>query len=99
MPTPSPRTDVCLLATENAELTRRLADITDARLRAGDISDLEARAPRTDASRTDVVRRALQHDRDLARLTLAALLGLDRIPDQLQPRLSAAYDSRAMPGR
>ena len=33
------------LATQNAELTRRLADITDARLRAGDISDLEARAP------------------------------------------------------
>ena len=40
------------LATENAELARRLADITDARLRAGDISDLEARAPRTDASRS-----------------------------------------------
>ena len=37
------------LATENAELTRRLADITDARLRAGDISELEARAPRSDA--------------------------------------------------
>ena len=34
-----------VLATQNAELTRRLADITDARLRAGDISDLEARAP------------------------------------------------------
>ena len=81
------------LATQNAELTRRLADITDARLRAGDISDLEARAPRTDASRTDVVRRAVQHDRDLARLTLAALLGLDRTPDQLQPQSSAAYDA------
>jgi cobalt-zinc-cadmium efflux system outer membrane protein len=80
------------LATQNAELTRRLADITDARLRAGDISDLEARAPRTDASRTDVVRRAAQHDRDLARLTLAALLGLDQAPTELQPQLSAAYD-------
>jgi outer membrane protein, heavy metal efflux system len=83
-----------VLATQNAELTRRLADITNARLRAGDISDLEARAPRTDASRTDVVRRAVQHDRDLARLTLAALLGLDRATDQLQPQSSAAYDAR-----
>jgi cobalt-zinc-cadmium efflux system outer membrane protein len=82
-----------VLATENAALARRLADISDSRLRAGDISDLEARAPRTDASRTDVVRRAAQHDRDLARLTLAALLGLDQTPDQLQPRVSAAYDA------
>jgi len=85
------------LATQNAELTRRLADITDARLRAGDISDLEARAPRTDASRTDVVRRAVQHDRNLARLTLAALLGLDQAPTQLQPQPSAAYDARPCP--
>jgi outer membrane protein, heavy metal efflux system len=81
------------LATTNAELTRRIADITDARLRAGDISDLEARAPRTDASRSDVVRRAVQHDRDLARLTLAHLVGLDRIPEQLPPQRSAAYDA------
>jgi cobalt-zinc-cadmium efflux system outer membrane protein len=85
------------LAAQNAELTRRLADITDARLRAGDISDLEARAPRTDASRTDVVRRAAQHDRDLARLTLAALLGLDQAPTELQPQLSAAYDLQPCP--
>ncbi len=85
------------LATENAALTRSLADITEARLRAGDISDLEARAPRTDALRTDVVRRAAQHDRDLSRLTLAALLGLDQGPEQLQPRLSAAYDAAPCP--
>jgi cobalt-zinc-cadmium efflux system outer membrane protein len=85
------------LATQNAELTRRLAEITDARLRAGDISDLEARAPRTDASRTDVVRRAAQHDRDLTRLTLAALLGLDRSASQLQPQSSIAYDARPCP--
>lgn len=82
-----------LLATENADLTRRLAGITDARLKAGDISDLEARAPRSDAARTDVVRRAAEHDRDLTRLTLAALLGLDQSPGQLQPRVSAAYDA------
>jgi cobalt-zinc-cadmium efflux system outer membrane protein len=81
------------LAVQNAELTRRLADITDARLRAGDISELEARAPRSDASRSDAVRRATEHDRDLTRLTLAALLGLDRPPGQLTPLVSAAYDS------
>ena len=85
------------LATQNAELTRRLADITDARLRAGDISDLEARAPRTDASRTEVVRRAVEHDRDLARLTLTALIGLDRNSSPLQPRTSAAYDVSPCP--
>ena len=81
------------LAIENANLTRRLAEITDARLRAGDISDLEARAPRSDAARTDVVRRAAEHDRDLARLTLSALLDLNQTPAQVQPRLSEAYES------
>jgi outer membrane protein, heavy metal efflux system len=85
------------LAAQNAELTRRLADITDARLRAGDISELEARAPRSDASRTDVVRRATEHDRDLTRLTLAAMLGLDRSPEQLTPQTSAAYDASPCP--
>ncbi len=82
-----------LLANENATLTRRLADIADARFRAGDISDLEARAPRNDALRTNVVQRAAQHDRDLARLTLAGLLGSNETPDRLEPKPSAAYDS------
>ena len=82
-----------LLANENASFSRRLADIADARLRAGDISDLEARAPRNDALRSEVVRRAAQHDRDLARLTLAGLLGLDETPDRLEPRPSTAYDA------
>ena len=81
------------LAEENASLTRRLAGITDARLRAGDISELEARAPKTDAARTDVVRRAVEHDRDLTRLTLAALLGLDENAGPVQPQLSASYDT------
>jgi len=80
------------LAAEHATLARRLADITDARLRAGDISDLDARAPRSDAARSDLVRRALQHDRDLARLTLAAVLGVDRLPEQLPVQVSVAYD-------
>lgn len=82
-----------LLAAENATLTRRLSDLADARLRAGDISDLEARAPRNDALRAEVVQRVTQHDRDLARLTLVNLLGLTEPPDQLEPTLSAAYDA------
>ena len=81
------------LAEENASLTRRLAEIADARLRAGDISDLEARAPKSDAARTAVVHRALGHDCDLARLTLAAVLGLDENAAPVQPQLSASYDT------
>lgn len=73
------------LTIENADLVQRLAGITEARLRAGDISELEARAVRSDAARVQVVRRAVEHDRDLARLTLAALLGLETPPDRLQP--------------
>lgn len=86
-----------VLASENAVLTRRLADIADARLRAGDISELEARAPRSEAARTEVVHRAAAHDRDLARLTLAGLLGLDRRTEDVQPRVSAAYDAPPCP--
>ena len=81
-----------LLATEHTSLTRRLADIADARFRAGDISELEARAPRTDALRAEVVQRAAQHDRDLARVTLIGLLGLHEPPDRVEPRTSAAYE-------
>ena len=82
------------LTIENADLVQRLADITEARLRAGDISELEARSARSDAARVQVVRRAVEHDRNLARLTLAATIGLDRPADQLQPvRVSAADDA------
>lgn len=82
-----------ILATENAALTRRLADITDARLRAGDISELDARAPRNEAMRTEAIRLAVENDRRLARLTLAGLLGLDLVPDGIEPRSSRAYDT------
>jgi cobalt-zinc-cadmium efflux system outer membrane protein len=73
------------LTVENAELVQRLAGITEARLRAGDISELEARSTRSDAARVQVVRRAMEHDRRLARLTLAAILGLGTSAEQLQP--------------
>ena len=69
------------LTTEIAELAQRLTSITEARLKAGDISELEARAARSDAARVQVVRRAIEHDRDLARVTLTALLGMDAASD------------------
>jgi cobalt-zinc-cadmium efflux system outer membrane protein len=80
------------LTIENADLVQRLANITEARLRAGDISELEARSARSDAARVQVLRRAVEHDRDLARLTLAAALGLDRSDGQLRPVPTAVGD-------
>jgi cobalt-zinc-cadmium efflux system outer membrane protein len=80
------------LTIENADLVQRLAGITEARLRAGDISELEARSARSDAARVQVVRRAVEHDRNLARLTLAATLGLDTVADQLRPVPSGPVD-------
>lgn len=80
------------LTIENADLVRRLADITEARLRAGDISELEARSARSDAARVQVVRRAAEHDRNLARLTLAATIGIDTPADRLRPVPGAGAD-------
>jgi cobalt-zinc-cadmium efflux system outer membrane protein len=72
------------LTIENADLVQRLAAITEARLKAGDISELDARAARSDAARVQAVRRAVEHDRELARVTLAALLGMAAESDQLR---------------
>lgn len=73
-----------MLATENAGLTRRIADIADARLRAGDISELEARAARSDAAQVDAELRALQYARELAALTLIARMGVGTSPAQVK---------------
>ena len=80
------------LTTENTDLVQGLAQITEARLRAGDISELEARAARSDAARVQVVRRAVEHDRNLARLTLVGLLGLDTPVEQLRPIQAPVLD-------
>jgi outer membrane protein TolC len=73
------------LTVETADLVQRLASISDARLRAGDISELEARSVRSDAARVQVMRRAVEHDGTIARLTLAAILGLATMADELRP--------------
>jgi cobalt-zinc-cadmium efflux system outer membrane protein len=83
------------LTAENADLVQRLAGITDARLRAGDISELEARAARSDAARVQVLSRAVEHDRDLARVTLAALLGMDAGADQVRAVAGPSLDPSA----
>jgi cobalt-zinc-cadmium efflux system outer membrane protein len=83
------------LTIENADLVQRLAGITEARLRAGDISELEARSARSDAARVQVVRRAVEHDRNLARLTLAATIGLDVVGEQLRPVPGEVVDPTA----
>ena len=82
------------LTIEITELVQRLTGITEARLKAGDISELEARSARNDAARVQVVRRAVEHDRDLARLTLAGTIGLDR-GEQLRPVSSEGVDPAA----
>ena len=65
------------LTAENATLTNRIAAIGDARLRAGDISELEARAARADAAQARATALALEHDRRIARVALQARMGLD----------------------
>ena len=82
------------LSLEITDLVQRLTGITEARLRAGDISDLEARAARNDAARVQVASRAVEHDRNLARLTLAATIGLDR-REQVRPVPSEPVDPAA----
>lgn len=72
------------LATENADLARRLAAIADARFRAGDISDMEARAARNDAARAEITRRAVEQDRELARVSLGAVMGVDAVADGIR---------------
>ena len=73
------------LTTESAVLTRRVADLTDARFRAGDISDLDARGARSDAARIEVLRKTSEYDRDLAGLMLTGMLGLDPAALPLRP--------------
>jgi cobalt-zinc-cadmium efflux system outer membrane protein len=79
------------LATGNAELLKRIADISDARLRAGDISELEARAARSDRARAVADLLAREHDRDAAKVALISLMGFDMPPGEL--RLTPAEET------
>jgi outer membrane protein, heavy metal efflux system len=80
------------LTIENADLVQRVAGITEARLRAGDISELEARSARSDAARVQVVQRTVEADRHHARLALASTLGLVTRADEIRPVAAAVVD-------
>ncbi len=71
------------LTGENAELAKRIASIADARLRAGDISELEARAARSDAAMVRATLVTLEHERRVARVALLSRMGLEPPPPSL----------------
>jgi cobalt-zinc-cadmium efflux system outer membrane protein len=68
------------LAEEAARIGRRIAEITEARLRAGDVSELEASAVRADGSRAE---------EESARLAQEAVVAYDRLRSLLGLGLSA----------
>jgi cobalt-zinc-cadmium efflux system outer membrane protein len=63
------------LAQEIAGVWNQLRTITEARLREGDISELEARSVRSEAGMAAATARGAEGDRDVARIHLEATLG------------------------
>jgi cobalt-zinc-cadmium efflux system outer membrane protein len=63
------------LARESAELWGRLRQIADARLREGDISELEARSVRSEAAMADASVRGADGDKGLSYIQLDTVLG------------------------
>jgi outer membrane protein, heavy metal efflux system len=61
---------------EAADVAGRVRTIAEARLKAGDISDMETRATRGEALMAEAMAKAAQYDRDLALVRLRALIGL-----------------------
>jgi cobalt-zinc-cadmium efflux system outer membrane protein len=64
------------IARETANAVARFADIVEARLKGGEISELEARATRDDRLVAEVAARGAEHDRALALTRLKAIVGL-----------------------
>jgi outer membrane protein, heavy metal efflux system len=64
------------LAAENAQLSRRVADLSRSRFNAGDISELEADTADTDAARSELESRRAALEVTLAESALFQLLGL-----------------------
>ncbi len=69
------------LAEEVARAQREIADIAEARLAAGDISELETEIARVDAATANEAVIRLRHDVELKRSALVALMGLVDPPD------------------
>ncbi len=74
------------LSAEQAEVAAQAAKLADGQLRAGDISDFEARLARTDTLRLETSRLTRVTARDLAMARLRTLVGLD--PQAPEIRLS-----------
>jgi len=74
------------LATEQAAVAAQVATLAEGRLRAGDISQFEARLARTDQLRLEAARLTRVTARDLAMARLRGWLGLD--PQASETRLS-----------
>jgi len=69
------------LASENAQLARRISDMSRSRFSAGDISELEADTAETDAARAELDARLASTDASLAENALHQLIGLgDGVP-------------------
>ncbi len=83
------------LLEENAALRMEIAGIADARLRAGDISELEASEARLDAARAGDAAARAARDRAVARDRLRATMGMitDATDFELTPSSNAASTS------
>jgi len=68
------------IAAESADLRQQIAKITQARLRAGDVSVLDARASETDAANAIELLHRLEHDVEIARQRLRFVAGLSPGP-------------------
>jgi cobalt-zinc-cadmium efflux system outer membrane protein len=66
------------VARETADIVGRFAEIVEARLRSGEISDLEARATRADRIIAEAAARTVAHDRTMAMVRLKALVGVSQ---------------------
>jgi cobalt-zinc-cadmium efflux system outer membrane protein len=64
------------VAREIADVVGRFGDVVERRFRAGEISELEARATRDDRLLTEAAARSAEHDRVVALVRLKAVTGL-----------------------
>jgi cobalt-zinc-cadmium efflux system outer membrane protein len=73
--------DRARVSRELADLARQIAELADARLRAGDISELEADVVRAGAGMAEEQSRRTAHDTVIARERLRFVMGLASAPD------------------
>jgi outer membrane protein, heavy metal efflux system len=77
-----------LLASENAMFSRRIAELSRSRFKAGDISELEADTADTDAARAELAARSAATDAALAENALNQVMGVGEMVRPGEIRLS-----------